>query len=136
MGFLWHCGELAGNGKLHSQPTSIEGACYAVIGAMILLCVLLAARSRELQDFAADELHIDAFRIGASIYVGTYLLGSSFGYRLMFLLFTIPQLTPMAKQFRFPAAARRLYHRCVCPLLSVVNVLLAVPACGMGAVTH
>jgi hypothetical protein len=57
-----------------------------------VLSVLLALRPRQSQAAAADELHIDAFRMGASIYVGTYLLGSNFDYRLMFLLFTIPQL--------------------------------------------
>ncbi len=67
--------------------------CYAVIGAMMVLCALLAERSREPQDFAADVSHIDAFRMGGSIYIGTYLLGSNFDYRLMFLLFTIPQMT-------------------------------------------
>jgi hypothetical protein len=63
------------------------------MGATIMLCVLLPGRPSEAQDAAADQLHIDAFRMGASIYIGTYLLGSSFDYRLMFLLFTIPQLT-------------------------------------------
>jgi hypothetical protein len=77
---------------IHS-PFLSKLVCYAVVGAMIVLCVLLPVRARESQDAAADESHIDAFRMGASIYIGTYLLGSNFDYRLMFLLFTIPQLT-------------------------------------------
>jgi hypothetical protein len=79
--------------RLIHNPLLSKVMCYAVIGAMIMLCVWLALRPHESQDAAADELHIDAFRMGASIYAGTYLLGSSFDYRLMFLLFTIPQLT-------------------------------------------
>jgi hypothetical protein len=67
--------------------------CYAVIGAVVIFCALFALRQRTSQNVAADLSHIDAFRAGAAIYVGTYLLGSNFDYRLMFLLFTIPQLT-------------------------------------------
>jgi len=33
-----------------------------------------------------------AFRFGAGIYCGTYLLGTNFVYRLMFLLLCVPQL--------------------------------------------
>ena len=79
--------------RLIHHPLLSRLVCYAVIGALIILCVLLPVRPRKSQDVAADEMHIDAFRMGASIYVGTYLLGSNFDYRLMFLLFTIPQLT-------------------------------------------
>ena len=78
--------------RLMHNPLLSKLVCYAVIGAMIVLSALLALRPRESQA-AADQSHIDAFRMGAAIYVGTYLLGSNFDYRLMFLLFTIPQLT-------------------------------------------
>jgi hypothetical protein len=78
-------------GLIHN-PLLSKVVCYAVIGVLIVLSALLALRSSKSQDAAADELHIDAFRMGAAIYVGTYLLGSNFDYRLMFLLFTIPQL--------------------------------------------
>jgi hypothetical protein len=39
-----------------------------------------------------DVRYIDAFRVGAGIYVGTFFLGNNWAYRLMFLIFTIPQL--------------------------------------------
>ncbi|MDM0068070.1 hypothetical protein [Variovorax sp. J31P207] len=38
------------------------------------------------------SLSLDAFRVGSSIYIGTFLLGNNFDYRLLFLIFTIPQL--------------------------------------------
>jgi hypothetical protein len=79
-------------GLIHN-PLLSKVVCCAVIGLLIMLSVLVALRPRKSQDAAADKSHIDAFRIGASIYVGTYLLGSNFDYRMMFLLFTIPQLT-------------------------------------------
>ncbi|MDA0349816.1 MAG: hypothetical protein O3C20_20705 [Verrucomicrobia bacterium] len=39
-----------------------------------------------------DNKHLDAFRLGAGIYIGTFLLGNNWDYRLVFLLFTFPQL--------------------------------------------
>src|SRR5262249_43789503 len=39
-----------------------------------------------------DGSHIDNFRAGAGTYVGTFFLGNNWCYRLMFLIFTIPQL--------------------------------------------
>ena len=78
--------------KLTHNPLLSKLVSYAVIGALILLCVLLAARTRESREVTTVGMHINAFRVGAAIYVGTYLLGSNFDYRLMFLLFTIPQL--------------------------------------------
>ena len=39
-----------------------------------------------------DHKHMDAFRLGAGIYIGTFLLGNNWDYRLVFLLFTFPQL--------------------------------------------
>jgi hypothetical protein len=98
--------------------------CYAVIGAVIMLCVLLPVRPRESQDAAADELHIDAFRMGASIYVGTYLFGSNFDYRLMFLLFTIPQLMQWASHSdsRLRRVARITF---ACAMYSLWSVFLS-----------
>ena len=39
------------------------------------------------------ERNLAAFRMGASIYVGTFLLGNNWDYRLAFLVLTIPQLS-------------------------------------------
>jgi len=41
--------------------------------------------------------YINGFRIGCSIYIGTFLLGYNFYYRLIFLLFCIPQLIEWSK---------------------------------------
>ena len=39
-----------------------------------------------------DITYIDEFRVGSSLYIGTFLLINNFDYRLVFLIFTIPQL--------------------------------------------
>lgn len=40
---------------------------------------------------------IDAFRIGTSIYIGTFLIGNNWDYRLTLLLFTMPQMLAWLK---------------------------------------
>lgn len=40
---------------------------------------------------------LDAFRLGSSIYCGTFLVRANWDYRLIFLLFTVPQLLMWAK---------------------------------------
>lgn len=39
-----------------------------------------------------NDSYIDTFRAGAGIYIGTFFLGNTWLYRLMFLIFVVPQL--------------------------------------------
>jgi hypothetical protein len=39
-----------------------------------------------------DLYYLSVFRLGAGIYIGTFFLGNNWDYRLIFLLFTLPQL--------------------------------------------
>jgi hypothetical protein len=52
--------------------------------------------------YAAPQLstgrYIDGFRLGAVIYLGTFLLGTNWDYRLMFLLFCLPQLWEWSRE--------------------------------------
>jgi hypothetical protein len=45
----------------------------------------------------SNHKYIDGFRIGSSIYLGAFLMGWSFDYRLVFWLFTIPQIIDWIK---------------------------------------
>ncbi len=45
----------------------------------------------------ANRMHLDGFRLGAAIYIGTFLLGNNWDYRLIFLLFAIPQLVEWSR---------------------------------------
>ena len=59
---------------------------------LILSAGILAIREpNELT--AQNERNLSAFRMGASIYVGTFLLGNNWDYRLAFLVLVIPQIT-------------------------------------------
>lgn len=47
-------------------------------------------RSREEGE---GTLALDSFRVGSSLYLGTFILGNNWDYRLMFLILCIPQLS-------------------------------------------
>ncbi len=46
-----------------------------------------------------------AFRIGAAVYIGTFLLGHNYDYRMMFLILCVPQLFEWAKDKSLGRAA-------------------------------
>jgi hypothetical protein len=59
---------------------------------LILLAMIPAVRNvQALQAFHGRNLA--AFRMGASIYMGTFLLGNNWDYRLAFLVLVMPQLS-------------------------------------------
>jgi hypothetical protein len=58
---------------------------------LILFAGVLAVREPRRLD-ALHERNLASFRMGASIYVGTFLLGNNWDYRLAFLILVVPQL--------------------------------------------
>ena len=58
---------------------------------LFLLVILLAFRISE-NPLVLSERNLAAFRMGSSIYVGTFLLGNNWDYRLAFLVLLVPQL--------------------------------------------
>lgn len=82
----------------------------ALVPSLALIALAGLAYLKRLQSNCpapSDEGYYDAFRVGAGIYVGTFLLGNNWDYRQMFLIFTIPQLTAWMKDgpFGYLAAA-------------------------------
>ena len=59
---------------------------------LILFAAIPAVRGFEVLG-ASHERNLAAFRMGAAIYVGTFLLGNNWDYRLAFLVLVIPQLS-------------------------------------------
>jgi hypothetical protein len=47
---------------------------------------------------AENSDYIDGFRVGAAIYLGTFLLGNNWDYRFIFLIFVIPQLVAWSQE--------------------------------------
>jgi len=69
------------------------------IFTVLLTAYVLVKRGEDLYEEESEfGIHkIDAFRIGSSIYSGTFLIGNNWDYRLIFLLFTIPQILAWLK---------------------------------------
>jgi hypothetical protein len=67
------------------------------IGPIILASILVfmagvaGMRNREPMTISSER-NMAAFRMGASIYIGTFLLGNNWDYRLAFLILVMPQL--------------------------------------------
>lgn len=87
--------------NLVSLDPTIAGYARYLSYLALLLSMWHASTALLRADFMSgtpsQEIYIDSFRVGAAIYVGTFLLGNNFDYRLMFLIFTIPQLAIWAK---------------------------------------
>jgi hypothetical protein len=68
----------------------------ASTAAVVLMCAAIVAVNsfRNRREFCSVQISAagTAFLFGAGIYCGTYLLGTNFIYRLMFLLLCVPQL--------------------------------------------
>jgi hypothetical protein len=68
----------------------------ASTAAVVLMCAAIVAVNdfRNRREFCSVDMSTagTAFLFGAGIYCGTYLLGTNFIYRLMFLLLCVPQL--------------------------------------------
>jgi hypothetical protein len=64
---------------------------YIMLIAVFIVALLQGLKNKHAYDFLNNK-HIDAFRIGASIYIGCFLIGNNFDYRFIFLIFTIPYL--------------------------------------------
>ena len=64
-----------------------------IILASILVFIAGIAGMRDREPLAfSSERNLAAFRMGASIYIGTFLLGNNWDYRLAFLVLVLPQL--------------------------------------------
>jgi len=86
----------------HAQAGSIfKYAIYFSTICWLIFC--LAVLSNRTPTFVViksnegESKYLDYFRAGAGIYCFTFLLGNNWGYRLIFLLFTLPQLLIWAK---------------------------------------
>jgi hypothetical protein len=89
---LDHIRSEAGLGPIGLSDTWLP----ALTAAVVLICAVAVAVSnfQKQRDFCPVDASTagTAFLFGVGIYCGTYLLGTNFIYRLMFLLLCVPQL--------------------------------------------
>lgn len=89
--------EIVSGSYLYTLIASLASILFVIL--IVFLVLNLWALSHYLL-VGTDIFHLSAFRLGAGIYIGTFLLGNNWDYRLIFLLFTIPQLIDWGKQTR------------------------------------
>jgi len=83
--------------RLFALPIS-EGLAFLlnvlshILGISIVVVTLFLAMRQKDKGLYRESPYIDAFRVGAGIYIGCFLLMNTHDYRLIFLIFTIPQI--------------------------------------------
>jgi hypothetical protein len=103
------------------SPTQVHWLVnYGMLSvALVLLAVTVFLAFRNGQGPAVlDERNLAAFRMGASIYVGTFLLGNNWDYRLAFLVLLVPQLVD------WMFTSNKTYR-----LLAWIAILLVLASC-------
>ncbi|MEZ6038428.1 MAG: hypothetical protein R3F29_13170 [Planctomycetota bacterium] len=103
---------------LVSKNTAVNATAALGAAAVMLLATAafaLLTRRHVRLGAAGSPASLRGFRAGAAVYLGTFLLGHSFDYRLLFLLLTVPQL---AAWTRFGSRdTRRVAVVCVAAVL-------------------
>jgi len=72
-----------------------------VIGVAFALAYFdpFKSKTKAIRNYNNEQLYLDGFRVGATLYIYIFLLfGNSWDYRLIFLIFTIPQLLKWSDQ--------------------------------------
>lgn len=69
----------------------LKGLSYALAFSILAVTLYFSIHRKNDRLFNKAQ-YIDAFRAGAGIYIGCFLLMNTLDYRLIFLIFTIPQL--------------------------------------------
>jgi hypothetical protein len=92
------------------SPAEVRYVRLAVLALGVLLAyTLVLVRPASAAAVTSGGLRLDAFWVGAAVYVGTYALESNFDYRLAFLLLCVPQLCTWVRRdgapVPLPAAA-------------------------------
>jgi len=96
-----YLGQLSGSQRLFDLLTLV----FSFVGlGLFLFAFYLGSKLDALP--SRDMRHLSAFRLGAAIYLGTFLVGDNWDYRLVFLLFTVPQLVEWAKASSAEKAAQ------------------------------
>jgi len=85
-------GVLSYGSRCFSDSVQLLPSYLSLVVIVLGILILHLGQLRSQGVLPCNLDHIDAFRMGAGIYLGTFFLGNNWSYRLMFLIFTIPQL--------------------------------------------
>jgi hypothetical protein len=81
-----------------NSPIPLNLGLWIAAFSLLIICTIgYGIRLKVRLGAAGAPFSLAAFRIGSAIYLGSFLIGSSFDYRLIFLILTIPQLVTWAR---------------------------------------
>ncbi len=93
-------------------------ASYIPAAAVLISTIIFYLNNLRLQGWKQSDLtYLDAFRAGSGVYLGTFLLGNCWSYRMIFLIFMVPQLVTWIKIDR----DRKL--------ISIVSIVAIIGSC-------
>jgi hypothetical protein len=113
--------------RFSSAANDIVLLPYVLIAVLCLGFLFLIFKKYDFHKFKTGP-DTDAFRIGASIYMGSFMMGSNWDYRLMFLIFTVPQL---ARWMR----AQEI-HKSYVPAVVLMGIIFSCWAMKLGSRSH
>lgn len=67
-----------------------------ILVLMVVVVAFLLLQWRSTDPIDEESINVISFRVGATIFCGSFLIGNNWDYRLIFLLFVIPQLSNWA----------------------------------------
>ncbi len=70
---------------------------YAAALLILLSTMVISVRKKD-RKLLSEAPYIDSFRVGASIYMGCFLLMNTIDYRLIFIVFVIPQIVAWLRE--------------------------------------
>jgi hypothetical protein len=89
------------NVQNHSSQMGGIAKKLTYLTASLLMALAFSALLRDASSeigSGRDEDYLDSFRVGSAVYAGAFLLQDNWDYRLVFLLFAIPQLLSWARR--------------------------------------
>lgn len=111
---------------MEQQPMyGASARIISYVGVVLIMLLSLTALFRDniASETEADLPYLDAFRMGAVIYTGTFLIGNNWDYRLMFLILALPQLLDWIRSGQRIQRGIAL-ATCVCVFISFWYLLL------------
>jgi len=94
---------------------------YSLVVA-IAIGTFLASRKKVVVSLNTD--HLFSFRVGASLYLGSFLIGSNYDYKFIIFIFTIPQMLAWLKHS--PGVRR----------ITLLNILFILFTCWSVLLSH
>ncbi len=105
-------------GAHHFVRAAVVFRVVSYLAVIVIAAISLIHAGRRALPTRESNKHLNSFRVGSAVFVGTFLLGGNWDYRLVVLLLVIPQLMDWRRSL-----SKQLRHVAVITLVCVVIAL-------------